>query len=985
MKAQKLLQFLSFLALSFSLNCFSQTWTNFSSEITQTKIVGVDSNFVYLQVDSGISKYNKTTHQFSLIPFSGISNPTCGKIYYNKVKVISSNNIWVSSYDMGMLHYLNGIWINYNPSNSNLPFNYVEEFDVNDSGEVYAICQNRGLAKFDGTNWQHYDTLNSNLPEQFLWHIACGNNGMVYLSTFNKGFITFDGNSNWGTIDSLNSPLYRNYAYSIPPITDNFGNLYLTSYNNTTNPNISILKYGNGIWTNMSILSTFYQIPNTFSSYYLKAGKNSNFLYSQDNGNINYWTTVFRMNNNGICDSIVINAPNFIDSWFDDYNGDVWIISDSIMYKFDYLNHALQAEFNFNSIPNTTTYNGFGAVLPSINSQNNHQWFGLANYTSGINLLRFNGSTWQTYNFDSLLTNNTNAIAGVFSVAENPQNQNLCFGSVNARILKYDGTNWNSEVILNSPHFGDYPSTSAIKYDRNNNLVAGFMELSSAGLTVEPPPGIAIKSGNNWNTEDLIAHGSNTNNVFAIEIDTTLGRNNYWIGTIGNGLMVRTNTGYIHYTSSNSPLPNDTIQCIAIDNFGRKWIGTFNGLAIYNDTTWTILAGATLPFPGKDIEFINFNPNDNYTPWVATDGGISYLQNNSWINFVPCNSGLMSGDVESIIFDNSCNVWLPTELGIDRLNDACNLTLTTDSIIGTVLNSDSTAFANHTVSFYKKNLGTLQPIGHATTDVNGHYTFTTIDSSIYVASNELINGFNNQFLVYQNNKIVRQDCFAVELNDTVATILNLQNFALPINNGIGSIHAKIININACEVNFPLRVYLIDTITKLPISTSIVSYEGVMNFYNLQNGFYQVWIDKFGIIDSLNPVITINNDTLNQSNVMFILRPHYLKRYYSPIDTSMTIDSTQSIGSNKIDADYLQLIPNPTTDYFTITFNNSKIEEMKISIFDVTGSEILKQNWLSTENINRKTVDIKTLANGVYYVQVKSKTKTLIKKLVVEHY
>ena len=45
-------------------------------------------------------------------------------------------------------------------------------------------------------------------------------------------------------------------------------------------------------------------------------------------------------------------------------------------------------------------------------------------------------------------------------------------------------------------------------------------------------------------------------------------------------------TAWTNYSFTNSPLPENSVRCIEIDNLGRKWIGTDYGLAIFDDVNW---------------------------------------------------------------------------------------------------------------------------------------------------------------------------------------------------------------------------------------------------------------------------------------------------------------------------------------------------------------------------------------------------------------
>ena len=49
------------------------------------------------------------------------------------------------------------------------------------------------------------------------------------------------------------------------------------------------------------------------------------------------------------------------------------------------------------------------------------------------------------------------------------------------------------------------------------------------------------------------------------------------------------NPEWVVYNTSNSGLPSDTVNAIAIDGNGNKWIGTYDrGLAKFDGTNWTV-------------------------------------------------------------------------------------------------------------------------------------------------------------------------------------------------------------------------------------------------------------------------------------------------------------------------------------------------------------------------------------------------------------
>jgi ligand-binding sensor domain-containing protein len=60
---------------------------------------------------------------------------------------------------------------------------------------------------------------------------------------------------------------------------------------------------------------------------------------------------------------------------------------------------------------------------------------------------------------------------------------------------------------------------------------------------------------------------------------------NIWIST-NNGIKIWNGSTFIKYTTLNSGLPSNKINCIFIEGV-NKWIGTDSGLTKFDGNTWT--------------------------------------------------------------------------------------------------------------------------------------------------------------------------------------------------------------------------------------------------------------------------------------------------------------------------------------------------------------------------------------------------------------
>jgi hypothetical protein len=82
---------------------------------------------------------------------------------------------------------------------------------------------------------------------------------------------------------------------------------------------------------------------------------------------------------------------------------------------------------------------------------------------------------------------------------------------------------------------------------------------------------------------------------------------------------------------------------------------------------------------------------------------------------------------------------------------------------------------------------------------------------------------------------------------------------------------------------------------------------------------------------------------------------------------------------------LSLYPNPNNGQFQITFKDRSVKNSEVKIFDAVGQVIYNQNMGANKNGAWYTtsVDISSMANGVYYVQVVINGNTITKKLVIQ--
>lgn len=121
------------------------------------------------------------------------------------------------------------------------------------------------------------------------------------------------------------------------------------------------------------------------------------------------------------------------------------------------------------------------------------------------------------------------------------------------------------------------------------------------------------------------------------------------------------------FKTNNSSLVYNDIRAIDFDNQGRVWIGTYNGISVYDNGSWTTYTTSNSGLVNNAIVALVVDPQDNV--WVGTSVGVSKYDGSSWTTYTSSNSGLSTNNVRSIGFDSQGNIWFGTSgSGADKYN-----------------------------------------------------------------------------------------------------------------------------------------------------------------------------------------------------------------------------------------------------------------------------------------------------------------------------
>jgi streptogramin lyase len=181
-----------------------------------------------------------------------------------------------------------------------------------------------------------------------------------------------------------------------------------------------------------------------------------------------------------------------------------------------------------------------------------------------------------------------------------------------------------------------------------------------------------IRDTSVWVDYQVFNSGIHSNILTAIAIDQDGVK---WMGSLDKGFISYNDIEFTNYNEINSPLPDNKINCISVDNMNKIWIGTNFGIAVFDGTNWTIYNRDNSGLSSEIINSIKFDDTGNV--WIGTTSGLVKFDGVNWQIFNDPDARVWAMDCE---FDNSGVIWIGTKReGIVTLENEI-LTFIPDSI-----------------------------------------------------------------------------------------------------------------------------------------------------------------------------------------------------------------------------------------------------------------------------------------------------------------
>ncbi len=302
-------------------------------------------------------------------------------------------------------------------------------------------------------------------------------------------------------------------------------------------------------------------------------------------------------------------------------------------------------------------------------------WFG----TYGGGLSRFNGRNFKTFDRTQGLTNEL-----VFSIFED-QYQQLWIGTYSG-VFRFDGNKFEymdpgkgfpegqvksitgrkdgtiyftdtkkGIVIYDNGNLLEIPELSAL----NEKFIVTLFIDNRETLWIGTSDGLYKYSGNKLE-KIRINFSPEKFHVSSIFMDSN---RRMWIGSY-SGLYLYDNSEWMLFGEKDG-FPSLSIQAIHESSDGVIRIGTKEGLVVYNENKFSVITKKE----GLINNFVTAITQDRENNiWIGTDGGVSKQLN--WFHFrrYSTSSGIKDNNIWSFYEDNSGNILISSDEGIDLIS-----------------------------------------------------------------------------------------------------------------------------------------------------------------------------------------------------------------------------------------------------------------------------------------------------------------------------
>jgi hypothetical protein len=197
--------------------------------------------------------------------------------------------------------------------------------------------------------------------------------------------------------------------------------------------------------------------------------------------------------------------------------------------------------------------------------------------------------------------------------------------------------------------------------------VTAMLRDSRGRMWIATYNGLVCKEGERWEVFQT------SNSGIPYNLITSLAEGpdgSIWVGT-PQGLGRFDGVGWETFTRLNSAIPKQEISCVNVSDDGTVWLGYGQyGIVKYVDDTWTVLTPGDSPLRGSTIHSIYSDSKGNV--WIGTNLGVNRVNGEEWTHYDPSNSGLGGLSGSAFIDDADGTIWCASSTGAVSWFDGTN-------------------------------------------------------------------------------------------------------------------------------------------------------------------------------------------------------------------------------------------------------------------------------------------------------------------------
>lgn len=564
-------------------------------------------------------------------------------------------------------------WTKYRIENTGLGNSVVNSVAVDSAGNQW-FGTNGGIAEYTGTVWKAYTMQDYGVSDKRITVVVAGPSGNIWAATPGFGLLKFDGNQ-WTVFNTTNSKLPDDHINDIKIQAD-------TLWIGTNGGLVKMFRDSISVFTIPSVHynMNFKEIDHIAfdgSGQIWVTSLGLIFYKEQENWTeLNDGTNYYPFMVNSIIDAISYGGNNTM------------YISQGPLYSYDYSKPLAQ---RWNKIVlNTGNPDEVISGVGSMSYLNGILWVG--NGSGKWGLASYDGTNWtfdeDTTQFISYVSSNFCMLGDSLIFGGQYQLKGLNNPIPGLIHFKNNGVNF---YTAQTTGLGTDEVNGALVFDKNNRLWAG--------LWAERPlySFLSMYDGQNWHNFDITsAHLKDSTN--AITTDMTFDKTgNLWFGLTNGGVVEYDGQSFKEYDTSNSNLPSDYVQAIAVDQNNNVWVGArpdyhhnlHGGLAMFNGQTWAVYDTSNSGLTSNYVDAITVDENNHI--WVGTqdhqygtnDGGLVEYDGTNWTVQLSkdVRHSLPDYRVYALAVDKNNKVWLSSGYGYIYSYDGSTWTNTQPPIL----------------------------------------------------------------------------------------------------------------------------------------------------------------------------------------------------------------------------------------------------------------------------------------------------------------